>query len=164
MTTVDCASNSSTSMKMNNRLNNLGAGALYDIGTFAINSVRQLFKDESNELFGYKPFKHGRSSFKTNFDMSVALLRFPTADYYAVGIRGLITVTPVSDFTQKITFEVTICDTKNSKLPPCSHVQVMSAVVLTPVQPEVILLDATGRRKYSATKVDQLHSLPVLAA
>jgi predicted dehydrogenase len=103
---------STVSMKVHGKTQQLGGGVLYDIGTYCLNSVRHLFESNPAEVFGYKALRTKKDLFKTNFEMDIVFL--PSSEtsgpvlHHVIGTRGTLTLSPNSDFTQKLKCEVTI--------------------------------------------------------
>jgi predicted dehydrogenase len=106
----------------NSRLkNDVGGGAIYDMGIYCINAARYLYKAEPTEVFAWN-FNSGDKRFKEVPEMTSALMRFPgervayftssfgAADrsvYEVVGTRGSLRMEPAYDMTGDFQAEIT---------------------------------------------------------
>jgi predicted dehydrogenase len=109
----------------NSRLQeNVGGGAIYDMGIYCINAARYLFKAEPTEVFAWN-LNSGDKRFKEVPEMTSALMRFPdervayftssfgAADrsvYEVVGTKGSLRMEPAYDMTGDFKTEITVGD------------------------------------------------------
>jgi predicted dehydrogenase len=102
----------------------LAGGALYDMGVYAINAARYLFRDEPDEVFA-TCITGGDGRFLNVDETTTALLRFPggrvaqltaslsaapVSSYRIVGTRGDLRVEPAYDYAKELQHHWTIGD------------------------------------------------------
>jgi glucose-fructose oxidoreductase len=100
-----------------------GGGPLYDIGTYCINAVRYLFRQEPLEACAMMASREGDARFNEVEEMAAAVLRFPgdrlatftcsfgaapTATYRLVGTKGELCVDNAFEYVEPITHSLTI--------------------------------------------------------
>jgi predicted dehydrogenase len=109
--------------------NDLGGGALYDMGIYCLNAARYLFQAEPVEVFAFQARDTGER-FRGIDEMSAGLLRFPgdrlaqftvsegassVSEFRLVGTKGNIELDPAFHYSAALTQTLTIGDKCSEK-------------------------------------------------
>jgi predicted dehydrogenase len=101
-----------------------GGGSIYDMGVYAINAARYLFRDEPMEALAVS-ISDGDPRFRQVPEMTSVTLRFPfdrvatfvssfgaqaTSEYSLIGSKGRIRLSPAYDYEKPLAYELVIGD------------------------------------------------------
>jgi predicted dehydrogenase len=100
----------------------LGGGTLYDMGVYAINAARYLFREEPISVVAFSA-NNGEKRFQEIDEMTAAILRFPderlasftisfgaadTSAYRIVGTKGSLLMEPAYEYAMPLAYKLTV--------------------------------------------------------